>query len=1053
MNISEPFIRRPVMTVLLTITVIVFGSYAYLQLPVNDLPAADYPVIQVNVNYPGASPQTMASNCAIPLERQFMQISGLDMVTSQSKQGVTQFVLQFTLTKSLDSAATDVQTAINQAQGSLPADLPTPPVMYKTNPNDSPIMYFALTSESMTRGKLYDYATSEVSQQISILPGVSRVDVYGVQSATRIKVDTKKLAARNLSISDLSTLVQSGTAYQGAGQLDSSTETIILQPKGQLETPEEYSNLIVAMQNNAPVYLRDVATVIESVEDERSDMRFWAADIGTPSATVVMAVSRQAGANTIAVAQSIRDLFPKIRQELPPSIQMTLITDRSETIIASVQDVKETLGIAFVLVVIVIFLFLGRLRDTFIPIVALPLSLLMTFGAMWALNYSIDNLSLLALTLAIGFLIDDAIVFLENTVRRMEHGEPVLEATLNSAKEISSTIVSMTISLAIVFLPLVLMPGLMGRIFREFSNVIVISIIASGLVSLTLTPMMCSRILAHHGSGKKPWLERVAMGIEKFILGLYGRSLTWALKHHWISAIVWLASLYGTVFFLNILPKTFLPTGDSGFIWGMMIAPERTSHLKMREYQTKAEAILHNNPAVGATFTMTGNGSHFTYNQGLVLAFLKDRDKRKPISEVAMELTGACFMTTPGPIWIYQPQPVLEISTGASDSRNCDISYALSGVDGDEVYRVANELLTEFRKNGNHLFVMVMNDLYDKMPNLEIEILRDQASTYGVSVQRIESLLSTSFSQNYIYLIKKATDQYQLIMEAQDDRRQYSDDLKDLYINSDDGQRTIPLSAVVQWKKTTGPQVVNHINQFTSVTFSFNLKPGAAIGDATDFINATAAKLVPGTVKAQMQGSAQTFEDTIGSLAILMGVAVFLIYVVLGVLYESYLHPITVLSSLPVALVGGLATLWVFGQEASLYAYVGMFMLMGIVKKNGIMIVDFAQQRIVKGEPAYKAIHDASMDRFRPIMMTTMAAIMGAMPLALGYGADGDSRRPLGLIVVGGLIVSQFITLYVTPVIYLYLEIVQEKVLNKTEFFRSTYLRAESTLGQSGDHE
>ena len=1037
MNFSEPFIRRPVMTILLTLSVIAWGAYAYFKLPVNDLPAVDYPVIQVRVGYPGASPETMANNIATPLERQFMQIPGLELVTSRSGQGNTSFSLQFNLEKSLDGAATDVQAAITQATGNLPPDLPSPPTLSKANPNDQPIMFLALTSDTATQGQIYDYANTNVSQQIAIVPGVARVQVFGTKGAVRIKADPGKLATRNMTMASLNAAIQSGTSYTGAGQFDNANETMVLRPQGQLENAEQFNNLIVSYQNGQPVYLRDVATAMDTVQDERIRMKFWSRQFGEPNATVVCAVNRQAGSNAVAVTQAIRALLPKINLELPPSVKLTPIYDRSLTIVNSINDVQETLIIAFVLVVLVIFLFLGRAKDTLIPAVALPLSLLMTFIVMHLLGYSLDNLSLMALTLAIGFLVDDAIVFLENTVRRMQEGEPVMQATLNSAKEISFTILSMTLSLAAVFLPLVLMPGLMGRIFREFSVTIIVAIFASGIVSLTLTPMMCSRLLADRGPGaKKPWLERLAESVEHKVLGFYGRTLTWALRFHLISAVAWVLCLVGTAYFLYALPKSFLPVGDSGFIWGIMIGPDRASYLKMRNYQDKAAAVLQADPAVAATFTMTGNGDFLTYNQGMLLSFLDERKNRDGIAQVSQRLGGGLFGAVPGVLPIMNPQPVLKISTGAAADNTSPLTYAISGTNPDEVYQTGQKMLAKFREH--HDKFTVFTDYFDKQPYLNIHILRGEASSYGVSVTRIEQLLANSFSQNYLYLIKRPSDQYQVILEANNDARSDPSDLSKLYIKSDDGQRTVPLSTVVKYDEQLGLQQVNHINQFTSVTFKFNPLPGQSTGDLTNLIERTANETMPGTVRGTLQGEAQTFTETMSYLVILMAVAVAVMYVILGILYESYVHPLTVLSSLPVALVGGLATLWLFNQEASLYAYVGMFMLMGIVKKNGIMIVDFALQRVAAGESAEKAIHDASMDRFRPIMMTTVAAIMGALPIALGWGADGESRLPLGLVIVGGLIVSQFITLYVTPVIYLYLEEFQEKVLDRTSFFRSS---------------
>src|SRR3989475_2791351 len=1064
-GLSGPFIRRPVMTVLLTLSVIVAGLATYGKLAVNDLPAVDYPVIQVTCSYPGADPTTMANNIATPLEKQFLQIPGLDIITSTSTQSNTSLTLQFVLSKSITDAATDVQAAIQRATGRLPIDLPSPPTFTKTNPNDQAVYLLGLLSDTLTDGDLYKYASTVVAQRMAILPGVSQVNIYGVQGAIRIKADPAGLASRGLTMDDVANAIKAGTVYSGAGQFDGPHRSFVLQPNGQIDQADGYRNLIVARnKDRSPVYLRDIAEVKQGVQDERTSRFFWMRGFNPPGSIVVLAVSRQAGANAVEVANSVKALFPELRASLPGSITFTPVFDRSQTIVNSVHDVRATLLIAFVVVVMVIYVFLGRATDTLIPAVALPLSLLLTFAVMSMLRFSINNLTLMALTLAIGFLVDDAIVFLENVIRRAEHGESILQASYNTAGEISFTILSMTLSLAAVFIPLVFLPGLLDRIFQEFSITIIVAILASGLVSLTLTPLICARILGERRAGhKRARMEKWTGDFIKRVINAYSRALDRFLDRAWLTIPILLVCILGLWFFFTHLPFTLLPPGDSGFARGVFIAQEGSSPEQMRAFQKLVNEKIIAEQSVAQFFTLAGSGSRSASSQGIIFCIFKPRQQRDPIEQCLLRLQKS-INTIPGLTAVISPSPVLQINVGATNQTQGKYAYTISAIVPQDDYSAANQTMTRLR--GFKGFASVRSDYYNSTPNLKIDIDRERAATYGVSTSAIRSLLKNAYSQNYVYLIKQPDDQYQVILEVKDDERAQPRDLDNLYVRSNAGSSIsqggapgnsiatttgasadlVPLRAVTSTSQVVGPQAVNHFDQFTSVTINFNLLPGVAIGDATKFIENSFAQVhqqFPG-VQATFQGEALVFRQLFRALPLLLIAAIFVMYVILGILYESYVHPITVLfPAIVPAVVGGLFTLWIFGSTLSLYSVIGLFLLLGIVKKNGIMVVDFALQRIDEGWDLRSAIHEASVERFRPIMMTTLAALMGAVPLALGFGQDASSRRPLGLVIVGGLIFSQLITLFVTPVIYLWLEWFQEHVLDKVPFLRSAHTHHE----------
>src|SRR5256886_2601047 len=780
-GLSGPFIRRPVMTVLLTLSVIVAGIATYSKLAVNDLPAVDYPIIQVTCAYPGADPVTMANNIATPLEKQFLQIPGLDIITSQSTQGNTSLTLQFVLSKSITDAATDVQAAIQRTTGKLPLDLPSPPTFTKTNPNDQAVYLLGLMSDTLTDGDLYKYASTVVAQRISILPGVSQVNLYGVQGAMRIKADPAALAARGLTMDDLADAVKAGTVYSGAGQFDGPHRSFVLQPNGQIDQAEGYRNLIVARhKDRSPDYFRDIAEVKQGVQDERTSRFFWMRGFNPPGSIVVLAVSRQAGANAVEVANSVKALFPELRASLPGSITFTPVFDRSQTIVNSVHDVRATLLIAFVLVVMVIYIFLGRATDTLIPAVALPLSLLVTFAVMSMLGFSINNLTLMALTLAIGFLVDDAIVFLENVIRRAEHGESILKAAYNTAGEISFTILSMTLSLAAVFIPLVFLPGLLGRIFREFSVTIIVAILASGLVSLTLTPLMCARILGERRAGhKRARMEKWTGDFIKRVIAAYGRALDKFLDRAWLTIPIVLVCVLGLWFFFTHLPFTLLPPGDSGFVRGVFIAQEGSSPAQMRAYQQQVNQKLKDDPNVAQFFTLAGCSTRSAGSQALMFLFLKPKNERPPIDQCILQLQKS-IGNIPGVTAVMQPNPVLQINVGVTNQTQGQYAYTVSGIVPDDVYGAADQLMAKLREFKG--FATVRSDFYNSTPNMTVDIDRERAATYGVSTSAVQSLLRTAYSQNYVYLIKQPEDQYQVILEVKDTERANPGDLDNLYV-------------------------------------------------------------------------------------------------------------------------------------------------------------------------------------------------------------------------------------------------------------------------------
>ncbi|RLD10219.1 MAG: acriflavine resistance protein B [Chlamydiae bacterium] len=1040
MNLSNTFIKKPVMTVLVMICVFAFGLAAYFKLPVSDLPVVDYPVMQITCSYPGASPATMATTVATPLENECTQINGLQSLISQNTEGQTTITLTFDLDRTVDLAAPDVQAAISRAMSNLPDDLPNPPTYNKNNPSEDPILYVVVISESLSQGELYDYGNKRIAQQISMAGGVSRVQVYGAKTAIRIQVDPNKLASYKIGIEEVAEALDTGTVMIPGGSLDGKLRTFTIEPKGQLTKASEYKNLIVAYRNNAPVFLGNIATCVDGTDNDVVQVNY-AEGKKIHAGTVMLAIYREDGANTVALSKRIRKILDDLKEQMPGSVKVDVMYDRSVQIIGSIKDVQTTIFIAFCLVVMVIFIFLGRLSDTVIPGIALPLSIIATFAVMSLLGFSLDNLSLMALTLAVGFVVDDAIVVLENSVRLVDSGMKPLDAAIQSVKEISGTVVSMTLALVTVFIPLVFMGGVVGRVFREFAVTVIAAIVCSGILSLTLTPMMCARMLKK-AEKEKTKLQKFA---DKFIGGMkniYAGLLHWTLKHRFIVILIWLVCIGGTFFFMSLLPKTFIPTGDSGCITGEILMKQGTSTDQIKEFQNQINSIITNNPNVAKMCTVSGANQGADQTLGYIYVILKPQDQREPIEKVVQQLSKE-FATYPNGLVFLEALPALQISTGGdSTAAGSKYSYTMKSADRDDLYNRAIDLEQKMRTMPE--FAGVQSSVKLNMPQLNVKILRDRASTLGITAGVIERTLLHCFAQGKLTTYHTDIDQYDVIIELAKEYQKEPKNLSRIYLISSLTGKLVPLESVVQIKETVGPQNVPHSDQLDSATISFNLAPGIAIGEATKALQKVANKILPNTITGEFEGEAQEFQQSVASMGILVIIAVFVLYVILGILYENYTHPITVLTTLPVAAFGGMLTLFVFKSELSLYAYVGVFMLLGIVAKNGIMMIERANQNLEKGNTTdFDAIYEACLTRFRPILMTGIAAIMGAVPIALGFGADGASRRPLGLIVVGGLLFSQVITLFVTPGIFLYMQKLQNK-LNKYEMFRAGSVRKDN---------
>ncbi|PWT97185.1 MAG: acriflavine resistance protein B [Candidatus Melainabacteria bacterium] len=1033
MNISRIFILRPIMTTLVMCAFVVFGWIAYKTLPVNDLPNVDFPTILVTATLPGANADTMASAVATPLEKQFATIAGLDSMSSQSALGLAQITLQFNLSRDMDGAALDVQSAIAAASKQLPPQMTTPPTFSKVNPANQPILYLALSSPTLPLYKVDEYAETLVAQRISRVGGVAQVQVNGAQVfAVHVQANPEKLAAYQIGMDDLANAISQSNVNMPTGTLYGHFQAFSVQANGQLFDAAAYKPIIISYRNGSPVRVQDVANVIDSVQNDKT--AGWYND--TPG--IILAVMKQPGANTIAVVNSIKKLLPGFRSVIPENVKLDILYDHSQTIRDSVNDVQLTLLLTVFLVVAVIYLFLGNISATIIPSFALPISIIGTFAAMHFFNFSLNNLTLMALTLSVGFVVDDAIVVLENIVRHLELGDSALESSLIGSREIGFTIVSMTLSLVAVFIPVLLMQGVVGKLFFEFAVTISVAILISGFISLSLTPMLCSKFLRAKKESERP-NAAVAFAEKWFglLLSAYETALKWALSNRLKVVGGFVIMFVATVLLFTFMPKGFMPSEDQGQIVGITQAPQGISFDDMVKHHRALSDIIKADPNVQSFMSSVGTGTtgntvnaspNITLNSGRFLIVLKPRGERKLTADQVIEELRPKLAAVPG-ITIYLQNPPT-VSIGGQVTKAV-YQFTLSSPKADDLYVTARAMQKQMESM--KCLQDVNSDLQIDNPQVNVQIDRDKCSELGVTMQQVEDALNNAYSARQVSTIYTSTNEFWVIMEVEPRFYRRPSSLDRLYIRSTTGQ-LVPLSTVAQITVGLGPLLINHLGQFKSVTISFNLTPGYSLGDAVSAIRKAAKAIAPPTVTTAFQGTAQEFEVSFGNLWALLAVAVFVIYIVLGILYESFIHPITILSGLPSAGLGALLVLLLFRTDLNIYGFLGLIMLIGIVKKNAIMMIDFAlDAQRSENKPAEQAIFEACLIRFRPIMMTTMAALMGSIPIAVGLGAGSESRQPLGLTVVGGLLVSQMVTLFITPVFYIYLDKFQRKILKRSD--------------------
>lgn len=1024
MNLSESWIRRPVMTILVMISILFFGIFSYRSLPINNLPNVDYPTIQVTAAVPGASPETMASVVATPLEKEFSRIAGLESMSSQNALGETTITLQFSLDKNIDAAAQDVNTAISAARGLLPdsTTMPNPPSYRKTNPAEQPIMYFIMTSQTMPMSEVQDYAESFVTGYLSTIEGVAEVKVMGSQKkAFRIKIDPDAMAAKGIGLNEVVDAIKQNNVNMPGGSLDGDYQNITMDSNGQLVSAEAYNKLIITRKNGNPVRLEDIGRAIDGVDYEKAKLWFLTRD--KQYTAIVLAISKQPGSNTVRIAEDIKKTVPRLTAMMPQAIELFLLYDQSLYIKESIDDVQFTLILTICLVIFVIFLFIRAWRPTIIPGIAVPLSIIATFAIMYKLGYSLNNLSLMALTLSVGFVVDDAVVMMENIIRRMEMGESAMEASLVGSREIGFTILSMTLSLIVVFIPILFMGGIIGRLFREFAVSIGVAILVSGFISLTLTPMLCSRMLAGVADKKKGRLYEMSERAFNSMLAFYGRTLKWVIIHRRIALLFTLVTIIASVFLFLIVKKGFIPSQDQDYFLVASQADDRVSFDYMVSHQEIINGMLRKEQDARSVFSYVGGSSK---NTGFALVTLKEGSKRKESVDEIINRIRPEINSVPGVMaFPFNPPP---ISVGGRHT-NAAWQYTLQTNDLSELYEHAGRMKEKMAALPG--LVDVQSDVQIRSPKIQIQVDREKAAALGLNFSKIQEMLYSSFGSRSVSTIYGTSNEYYVYLELDERFTRDPSVLSKLYIKSDKG-RLIPLSTIARIEEKVVPLSVNHSGQLPSATISFNLREDYPIDKAMEEINNLARQELPANITGQFEGAGAAFTKSFANLGFLLLVTVFIIYVVLGILYESFIHPVTILSALPLAGFGAILSLIVFNLELDIYAFVGIIMLVGLVKKNGIMMVDFALEAEKNGKlDSETSIYQACLIRFRPIMMTTMAALLGAMPIAIGFGAGGSSRRPLGVAVVGGLLFSQMLTLYVTPVFYIYLDKLNRRLSRK----------------------